>query len=499
MNNMLRSLEILCIVAFVAFLIYAGSRQNMNFDASYNLLSYQSLFDGNGFVYTYSGKSIPFDPVISTGPELYLPAFLVWKILGHTGYSVAAYVLVFYYAAFLFFFRSSVLPKHTFRFAAVLLCICLFMCKQSFFQWRLYVTPLGEPIAAFLVFTGLFLLHRKRYFAGFLTLGFALDVKTNIVVPLIPTVALFLFREHLLPVLKRGVPLPSRGRLATMVFCFGLMFLPNVLYTKVVPALTLDPPELTALRSAQAARSRHMLNNGFARVLPLIKKPTEKNLTRFWSEIPAKWQYMQHFYGKNIFLTGLFCLLLVWFTLIALKRNSFLFYVFIFSAIVIVWWLTCPYATFYRYFVIAEFLFLFASVTLTAQLIDGNHRRTAGAALAALLLLYLPQFSIEPIRKSLDNTELQQLHAMKNELRGIDERQIFTPGWFQAPELMLLTHKRFQNFYDSDVLAASKKLFPRLYLLATRPAMLYSEFFGRHDARATLLVDHGAVRLYALQ
>ncbi len=81
-------------VCLIIFLIFLGTKSDLGFDPSCMLLSYQNLFEGKGFVYDYDGKYMPFDPAISTGPELYLPVFIIWKIIGHTDYYVSVYIVI---------------------------------------------------------------------------------------------------------------------------------------------------------------------------------------------------------------------------------------------------------------------------------------------------------------------------------------------------------------------------------------------------------------------
>jgi hypothetical protein len=87
---------------------------------------------------------------------------------------------------------------------------------------------------------------------------------------------------------------------------------------------------------------------------------------------------------------------------------------------------------------------------------------------------------------------------MQHELKDIDEKQIFTPGWFQAPQLMLMTHKRFQNYYDVEKLQKAKSEFKTVYLLATRAAVVYGGLSDAQYAEMKLLADHGVAKLYTI-
>ena len=87
---------------------------------------------------------------------------------------------------------------------------------------------------------------------------------------------------------------------------------------------------------------------------------------------------------------------------------------------------------------------------------------------------------------------------MKQTLMDIDERQIFGLGWFQAPELMLMTHKRFQNYYDSEKLEKSKSEFDSVYLIATKLALAFGGLSDEQYAGMQLVQDHGVARLYKI-
>lgn len=118
-------------IGFIAFLILLATKASVSFDASYNLLSYQNLFEGKGFVYDYDGKHIPFDPAISTGPELYLPVSAIWKIIGHTDYFVSVYLVIAYYALFLGFLVFYAQRTSETRTIAMLTFVFLFVSNKK--------------------------------------------------------------------------------------------------------------------------------------------------------------------------------------------------------------------------------------------------------------------------------------------------------------------------------------------------------------------------------
>ena len=490
--------DFIIIALFVCFLIAAASCQGLNFDAAYNMLSYQSLFDGKGFAYTYSGTSIPFDPVISTGPELYLPTFVLWKIFGRTDYVYAAYVMVLFYTLFLIFFRAYVIPQKRYGWLILLLLLCLFLCRKIFLESSFFITPLGEPLAAFLVFAGLFLLFHNKIIAGFLLLGFALNTKTNILIALLPTVALLIFNRYLLPLLKGKQYGRAAGKAVVMLVLSGLMLVPYLTYFKIAPALVLDRKEYAELKGNQSWRSKHMVKYGFGQMLPVISNPCKEDFSTFFRDTVSKLKTMLGFYGGSKLLTLLFFVSLAFFTLQAFRIKSFLLYVFVFSGIVAVWWVLFPAAGFYRYYAIADLMYLFGAVGLLSILFNQGRKLSAIVTLVMLLLLFLPQFSLNSIKNRFDDTNLRQWHAMKQTLMDIDERQIFGLGWFQAPELMLMTHKRFQNYYDSEKLEKSKSEFDSVYLIATKLALAFGGLSDEQYAGMQLVQDHGVARLYKI-
>jgi len=491
--------DVVIIALFACFLMLTASRQAPNFDAAYNMLAYQSLYDGNGFVYTYSGESIPFDPVISTGPELYLSAFVLWKIFGEADYVYAAYALGLYFVLFLLFFRTCVVPQRRYGWLLLFFCLFLLICKSSFFEGSFLVTPLGEPLAAFLVFAGLYLLYHHMPFPGFLLLGFALNTKTNIIVALLPSAGLLVWNQYVLPLLKKKQYRRAVGRAGVMLLLSILMFVPNLAYTRIVPALVLDREEHSLLREHQSGRSQHMIKYGFGQMLPVFSNPGGESIPRFYSDCVNKLKVMRNHFGGSALLMVLFFGSLVLFTLQALMLKSFLFYVFSFSGCVTIWWVLFPSAGFYRYYAIADLLYLFGGVGLIGVLFTQRRTIKAAIAFAVLLAVFVPQFSFEAIQKRLDDTELREWHAMKHEIMDIDERRIFGLGWFQAPELMMMTHKRFQNYYDVENREKARAEFGSVYVLATRAAQIFSDLTDADYAGMYLTADHGVARLYELR
>ncbi len=487
------------IALFACFLMIAASRQGLNHDAAYNMLSYQSLFDGTGFVYTYNGESIPFDPVISTGPELYMTAFVLWKIFGTTDYAYAACALVLYFILFLMFFRICVIPQRRYGWLLLMMSFFLLVCKSSFLEDSFLVTPLGEPLAAVLVFAGLYLLYDHKHIPGFLLLGFALDTKTNIIIALLPAVGLLVWNRYVLPFIEKRQYRRAAVRAGIMLLLSGLIFLPLLTYTKIVPALVLDKHERMLLKEHQSQRSKHMIKNGFGQMLPVFLSPDGGTIKKFYADCEHKLNVMRNHYGGSTLTPLLFFGSLVLFAFYAGKIKSFLLYVFLFSGCIAVWWVLFPVAWFYRYYAITDLLYLFGGVGLIGGLFKLRRTLDAVIVIAALLAVFVPQFSAAPIRDALDDTRLRGWHAMKREIMEIDERRIFGLGWFQAPELMLMTDKRFQNYYDAGNREKARAEFGSVYVLATRAAQIYGGLTDEDYAGMHLTADHGVARLYEIR
>ena len=495
-NKTLHALTILLFSGFIVFLLFASSKSGLNFDSSYNLLSYQSLFNGTGFVYEYDGKKIPFDPVISTGPELYLPAFFLWKIMGQTNYHAAVFVAVAYFITFMSFFLFGVLKDAPQRFIALFTFLLWFFSNGKLFgiSSNLFVDPLGEVTAACLVFAGFYLLSTKNIFLGFLLLGLALDTKPNIIIALIPTVAIFLFQNIFLPEWKKNYRALFQTGIRVIPFSL-LMFLPYLTYSTIAPYYFLNEQEKTVLQKAKTERNAFMMDHGFGQAIDLYKNFTPNGIGIFLERTKHKIERLQSFFGKSYFGVALFGLLLVFFLIVS--RGHWSFYLFIFSAFFISWWLFMSRNTWYRYFFTAEFPFILGMGTFLPSLITNKNRYVLILLLIALAGFSLPRFSIDSLKQSLNGEEKENMMLMKEKIEQIDEKKIFTFGFLQCPQIMFLSNKRFQDFLNKGKLEKAKK--DEAYFLSTYDNILVKKEMNSLTKDFDLVASYGYNRLYRIK
>lgn len=488
-------------IGFIVFLVLMGSRAGMSFDASYNLVSYQNLFDGKGFVYDYAGKHIPFDPAISTGPELYLPVLAVWKVTGHSGYAASVYVVIAYYALYLGFLIFYVLKTSSNKTFSVFGFILLFLCSGSLFSNQMAVIPLGEIAACFLGFCGIFLLSRKKLAGGFVLLGLALDLKTNVIVALVPVVALFLVSTFIIA--------QPRGRKWSDVFktiCRPallslLIFVPHVISANVAPALVLGPHEATVHYDVQKERFRFEKRRAFAQIADFKDNFNRVGFSRFASKVKEKITLLKDWQGENYLSLALFGILLIFFILFSHRERHYAFYLFSFSFFIALWWIAAPYDAWYRYFLPAQFMFLIGIVSLIPSLME-EKKIGSFIIVLAVLMLFVPQFSSTAIKGSLDATDKQNMMKMKDYIQHIDGKDVFAYGWFQNPQLMLLTGKRFQDFTDKRKIADALRSGKEIFLLTSVECLHYSEVKKEVESATknfALVKEYGNNRLYRIR
>jgi hypothetical protein len=458
----------LIVVGFIVFLIFLGTKSDLGFDSCYNLLSYQNLFEGKGFVYDYDGKYMPFDPAISTGPELYLPVFIIWKIIGHTDYYVSVYVVIAYYAAFLGFLLFYVLKTSETKTVSILAFISLFFLNKKLFENYLIVVPLGEIISCFYVFAGIYLLSKRKLLIGFILLGLAFDVKYNIMVALVPTIIIFLFLEFIIPKIKeKNLKETSKFALKLTMISF-IIFIPSLTYFKIIPETVLNPQEKTILHAAQKDKFHYVKDRAFGQIKALEKNPNREGFNQFISQTREKFITLKSWFNQSYLLLALFGILLIALTVFSYYQKHFSFYLFIFSVFIATWWLFCPVDAWYRYFSTAEWAFSFGIVALIPILIKKKNRVASVCISLAVLILFVPQFSFTAIKNNFDGTAKENLMLMKNYIQDIDEQNIFTYGWFQCPQLMLLTNKRFQDFENEEKLLKAKREGREIFFLTTK-------------------------------
>jgi hypothetical protein len=486
-------------VGFTAFLVLLANRASVNFDAAYNLLSYQNLFEGKGFIYDYDGKYMPFDPVISTGPELYLPVFAVWKIIGHTDYFVSVYVVVAYYAIFLGFLIFYTQKDSNTKTLSVLTFAFLFLCNRKIFDNYFPVIPLGEIIAPFFIFAGVYFLGKKKYMSGFAFLGLAIDVKTNTVIAVIPTLICFLLFEVVIPKIKeRNIKELFKTTLSFALLSL-LVFVPYLVYSKIIPSMVLTHKEKRIVKKAQKDRARFMKERGFGQIIALKENPDKEGMMFFFIRVKQKVKTLQSWFRGSALLLGMFVSLLIALTFYAYRQKHFSFYLFLCSVFVALWWLLGAYDDWYRYFFPAELLFSFGIIALVPALLQQKNRAVLLCIGIAVIMLFAPQFSLSSIENNFDESDRNNFIFMKTYIRTIDEKNIFTYGWFQCPQLMLLANKRFQDFTNKESLVRAKKDGRELFLLTTAENAFIEEEMKGLIKDCDLIQEYWDNKLYRIK
>jgi len=393
---------------------------------------------------------------------------LLWNIIGHTDYYVSVYVVIAYYAAFLGFLLFYLLKTSKTRTISILAFIFLLLCNKKIFENYLIVVPLGEIIACFYVFAGIYLLSKRKLLLGFILLGLALDVKYNIMVALVPTIIIFLFLEFIIPKIKeKNLKETSKIALKLTMLSF-IIFIPCLTYFKIIPEVVLNPQEKKILHAAQKEKFRYVKNRAFGQIKALEKNFNREGFNRFFSQTREKFITLKSWFNQSYFLLALFGILLIALTVFSYYQKHFSFYLFIFSVFIAAWWLLCPVDAWYRYFSTAEWMFSFGIVALIPLLMKKKNRIASVCISLAVLMLFVPQFSLSAIKNNLDDTGKKNLMMMKNYIQGIDEKNIFVYDWFQCPQLMLLTNKRFQDYKNKEKLLKSKQEGREIFFLTTK-------------------------------
>ena len=455
-------------ILFIVFLIVVSTRIGMDFDASYNMLSYQSLFNGDGFNYKYNGKSIPFDPAISTGPELYAPVFLYWKIIGETNYVSAMHVVILFYVAFFVFLLSVVLKKTNHKTIGIITFLIYFFGDSNFFVDQLFILPKGEVICTFFLIVGFFLLSKNsKSLAGWFFLGFALDIKTNIMVGLYPTLIVFLFFEYYLtPLKKLDYKNLLKAGLYTIV-SVSILLMPNYAYTRLIPELSLSTEQLKILKESQQVRKQFVVNRGLGHLVQIVKNPDKKGVEEYCNKLKDKLNTLQSFFGNSFILTLLFIVSFFLMMLFSYRQSHFSLYLLTIGAFISAWWIFAAGDGWYRYFSVVELLYVFSVVSLVPIIFSKMKKLSIFFILGTIILLSVFRFMPDRISYAFNQERKVNAFAMKNDIKDIDEETIFTYGWFQAPQLMLLTGKRFQDYLDKERLKEMRDKHGVLYFLST--------------------------------
>lgn len=461
---------IILFLCFLGFLIFFSSRAPLNFDASYNLLPYQSSFQGHGFQYTYDGKSVPFNPAVTTGPELYLPTLIIWKIIGHTDYFVATYVLIAYYAIFLIFLLFYILKNKPYKTLTLFIFLLLIFLNKNLFENHSLIDPLGELPASFIIFAGAYFFHKRKIILSFILFGMALDMKSNVIIALIPVLAIYIFLEYIWPLLKtKSYKIATKASLK-WIFLSLIIFVPALFTTRLLPELILNAKEKAIFHETQQDWNTHRNNQGMGQFINFVKHPDRHTLKTFWTQTAKKIPTLKSFFNDSPILLLIFYTSLFYLICYTYRKKHFSFLLFAFSLFFSLWWLFMTTDSWWRYFLLVEWMYILGIVALIPLLFKRKNLKNYSTIFISLsvLVAFLPQFSLASIKQSLNPAQRNDFAQMKKTIEPIDEKNIFTYGWFQSPQFMLLTGKRFQDYYtDKKKAEAYFQKGENIYLLTT--------------------------------
>jgi hypothetical protein len=464
------------IVIFAAMLSYVGYRQPYNFDACFNMISYQSLFDGQGFQRTYNEKMIVFDPWISTGPEMYIPTFFIWSLIKNTKYAVSVFVLISYYVIFLVFLISVVFKNISHKTIVVLAFIILVFINSNLINvpWVL-ITPLGEPVAAMLVYCGFFfLVTHKSKVIGLCILGLAFDVKQNVALGLFITLGIYYILNNY-KYFSTASPFVSISLIINIIMSLFFVVSPYLLSVKIIPLMVMGPEERKEWNEENIARDKYLVARGFGHTLNVISKPTKENLDEFLQRSKNKFHEIVRFHGGYKILFIAFVALWLFMLMYTMKKRHFAFYLFAFYGNSSLWWFFCPTDAWYRYYSIGDLVFTFGVISVLPDIIISLKRLPVLLIITAVLVCYVPRFSMSSYQEYFKMNHKNDAERMAADLMQLNEKQVFGYGWFQLPQLMFLTHKRFLDITDSYQFERAKKLFWNMYFIST-PEMVTEPF-----------------------
>jgi hypothetical protein len=262
-----------------------------------------------------------------------------------------------------------------------------------------------------------------------------------------------------------------------------------------VPQLVLNNHEKKVWQKARSDRNAFMMDVGFGQFKDLYTNPNTNGMRVFFERTKHKIERLQSFFGKSYFQTALFGLSLV--SLLIISRGHWSFYLFIFSAFFIAWWIFMPCAMWYRYFFISEFIAILGIAAFLPFLIANKNRCVFVLLLIVLVGFSLPRFSFHSIKQSLSGEGKENLMLMMERIEKIDEKNIFTFGWLQCPQLMFLTNKRFQDFFNKEKLEEAKK--DGAYFLTTYDNILIQDEMDTITKGFDLIASYGYNKLYRIK
>lgn len=183
------SATIAVIVGAYALMILGQIRLPLEYDEAFNMTVAENLgerffYGTNGALGQPVGTPIAFDPYITTGPTLLVPAAIVWRLLGGTVWAIRL-VPALFFALYLAGAWSSTrgLVGRWYRLLALIgpfaLVVPVAFEHAAFVPTRL----VGETAAAAMVLWGLLLAERGRFWWGGVLVGLAVQTKYVAAIP----------------------------------------------------------------------------------------------------------------------------------------------------------------------------------------------------------------------------------------------------------------------------------------------------------------------------
>ena len=474
---------------------FIGFKSPINFDSAYNLLAYQSLFNGEGFKYNYGTHNVYFDPTISTGPELYFPTYILWEIIGQTNYEMAVVVFMLYVIALLFLIFFVILRDFKYKSYAVLFFIFFIVTNSNIINDHAFWNPLGEIVSTFFIVSGFYLLCKQKYIIGPLLLGFALDVKTNIIVALVPTVFIFYVIEYYIPFLKQA----EYKKIIKVSIAGLLMFIPFIFYNKILPFIFLNDQQYNSLAIEKQNRFLHVLDRGFGQFIKLKNEFDFAGIQVFLQSTNDKITILMQFLHTGSYIIFiLFFVLLIYLSVVSYKNKLFSFYLFLFSGFILLWWLLATVDPWYRYFAIVDILFVIGFILMFPFFLDEyNNGKKLTVIVIFLFVVFVSvgRFSYISIQSVLNDKSKYDMIKMVNYINdnNIDSNEIYTYGWFQAPQIMLLLNKRF-----NDLLIDEEEKDNKYYLETVENTIIKDEVKVLED-KFLLIYESGYNKLFIIR
>lgn len=486
---------ILLSVVLLALLGCLGAHEMVSFDAAYNLLSYQNLWHGLGFHYAFGDVYRPFDPVITTGPELYLPTLLLWSLTGHDDYYLAVVVLLLYHAALFAFLLAGVLRGQPFKTVTLgALALTLALSKPEFLS--LCVQPLGEPVAGVLAVMGFWLLHQRRWPSGFLLLGLAIDAKANLVIALAPVAGLLVLRQ-LWDAHPTGGWAATAKAAARAAGWSMLLFLPYLCYRRLLPALVLSGEDERVFQAATVWFTHYQLQGGFGQLLDLLSAGPGVGGADFVQAVVGKLRLLRSWWADSALLVGLGGAALLALTGWTYRRRDPTFPLFATALGIAGWWLCGP-PGWYRYFFLVEWFFALGLVLLIPGFLARRQWRSTAAVGLLLLVGALSQGSREAFARCAGPTPRPAFNRLTADLNALGATNVFAYGWYQCPQVMLWGNVRFPDAAQPGRLRAALEAGAPAHLLTTSSSAVEPRIQALRAA-GTLVQDFGwGLRLYRL-